>query len=76
MGLEVRMEQSTTYVGIDVSKDCVDVAVRPNGDSWRTPYDEAEVTLLVAKVQDLRPLGVVMETTGGLEVRWSPPWLR
>ena len=62
------MEQSTTYVGIDVSKDVVDVAVRPNGDSWRIPYDEAEVTLLVAKVRDLRPAGVVMEATGGLEV--------
>ena len=62
------MEQSTTYVGIDVSKDGVDVAVRPNGDSWRTPYDEAEVTLLVAKLQDLRPAGIVMEATGGLEV--------
>ena len=62
------MEQSTTYVGIDVSKDGVDVAVRPSGDSWRTPYDEAEVRLLVAKVQDLRPAGVVMEATGGLEV--------
>ena len=62
------MEQSTTYVGIDVSKDGVDVAVRPNGDSWRAPYDEAEVTLLVAKVQELRPAGVVMEATGGLEV--------
>ena len=62
------MEQSTTYVGIDVSKDGVDVAVRPSGDSWRTPYDEAEVTLLVAKVQNLRPAGIVMEATGGLEV--------
>ena len=40
------MQQSTTYVGIDVSKDRVDVAVRPNGDSWRAPYDEAEGTLL------------------------------
>ena len=62
------MEQSTTYVGIDVSKDGVDIAVRPTGHSWRTSYDEAEVVLLVAKLQDMRPAGVVMEATGGLEV--------
>ena len=62
------MEQPTTYVRIDVAKDGVDIAVRPTGDSWHTPYDEAEVTLLVAKLQDLKPAGVVMEATGGLEV--------
>ena len=62
------MEQPTTYVGIDVAKDGVDIAVRPTGDSWHTPYDEAEVALLVAKLQDLKPAGVVMEATGGLEV--------
>ena len=49
------MEQPTTYVGIDVAKDGVDIAVRPTGDSWHTPYDEAEVALLVAKLQDLKP---------------------
>ena len=62
------MEQPTTYVGIDVAKDGVDIAVRPTGHSWHTPYDEAEVALLVAKLQDLKPAGVVMEATGGLEV--------
>ena len=41
------MEQPTTYVGIDVAKDGVDIADRPTGHSWQTPYDEAEVTLLV-----------------------------
>ena len=27
------MEQETTYVGIDVAKDRVDIAVRPTGES-------------------------------------------
>ena len=62
------MEQPTTYVGIDVAKDGVDIADRPTGHSWHTPYNEAEVTLLVAKLQDLKPAGVVMEAMGGLEV--------
>ena len=51
------MEQPTTYVGIDVAKDGVNIAVGPTGHSWHTPYDEAEVPLLVAKLQDLKPLG-------------------
>ena len=49
------MEQPTTYVRINVAKDGVDIAVRPTGHSWHTPYDEAEVALLVAKLQDLKP---------------------
>ena len=62
------MEQTDTYVGIDVAKDRVDIAVRPTGHSWHTPYDEVQVALLVAQLQDLKPAGVVMEATGGLEV--------
>ena len=37
------MEQKLVYVGIDVSKDRVDVAVRPSGQSWVVPYEDAEV---------------------------------
>ena len=62
------MEQTDTYVGIDIAKDRVDIAVRPTGHSWHTPYDEVQVALLVAQLQDLKPAGVVMEATGGLEV--------
>ena len=37
------MEQEGIYVGIDVAKAQVDVAVRPTGDRWEVPHDEAGV---------------------------------
>ena len=35
------MEQESTYVGIDVAKAQVDVAVRPTGQRWAVSYDES-----------------------------------
>ena len=36
---EVLMEQEAIYVGIDVAKAQVDVAVRPTDDRWEVPHD-------------------------------------
>ena len=62
------MSQEPTYVGIDVSKESVDVAVRPTGRSWSVSYDGAGVDGLVAQLIDLKPAGVITESTGGLEL--------
>ena len=62
------MEQEPIYVGIDVSKDRIDVAVRPTGRTWSVSYDEAEVDGLVAELSVLAPEVVVAESTGGLEL--------
>ena len=35
------MKQEETYVGIDVAKDRLDVAIRPEGDIWSVDYDGA-----------------------------------
>ena len=37
------MKQEPTYVGIDVAKARVDVAVRPGGGIWSNDYDEAGI---------------------------------
>ena len=42
------MKQEETYVGIDVAKDRVDVAVRPGGDMWSADYDERGMSELVS----------------------------
>ena len=34
------MEQEPTYVGIDVAKAQVDVALHPTGERWVVSYDE------------------------------------
>ena len=47
------MKREPTYVGIDVAKDRVDVAVRPTGQSWSVSYEEEEVEILVARLQGL-----------------------
>ena len=62
------MERELTYVGIDVSKDRIDVAVRPTGRTWSVSYDEVEVDGLVAELSGLAPEAVIAESTGGLEL--------
>ena len=62
------MEQKQTYVGIDVSKAQVDVAVRPTGQRWVVSYDETGLGELVSQMEDLGPSLVLMEASGGLEL--------
>ena len=62
------MEQEPIFVGIDVSKAQVDVAVRPTGERWVVSYDDAGVGELVSQMVDLDPALVLMESTGGLEL--------
>ncbi len=62
------MEQEATYVGIDVAKTQVEVAVRPTDDRWEVPYDDAGVRQLVSRLKALEPALVLLEATGGLEL--------
>ncbi len=62
------MKQEETYVGIDVAKDRVDVAVRPGGDMWCVDYDEGGISELVSCLQTAEPAAVLLEATGGLEM--------
>jgi transposase len=64
------MTQSTsaTFVGIDVAKAHLDVAVRPGGDVWQAANDAAGIARLVTRLHRLAATLVVLEATGGLEV--------
>ena len=55
------------FVGIDVSKDWFDVAVRPTGEAWRGTQDEEGFTELATRLKQVRPQLVVMEASGGYE---------
>jgi transposase len=55
------------FVGVDVAKAQLDIAVRPTAEAWRTPNQEPEVTALVERLRTLAPTLVVLEATGGLE---------
>ena len=62
------MEQEATYVGIDVAKAKVDVAVRPTDVRWEVPNDEAGARQLVPRLKALEPVMVLLEASGGLEL--------
>src|SRR5205085_180520 len=61
----VEMEQ--IYVGIDVSKDRLDVHVHPIGEAFAVARDGKGLERLVARLQALRPRLVAVEATGGFE---------
>ena len=62
------MEGEPRFVGIDVSKAQLDVAVRPTGQRWVVSYDETGIKELVSQMVDLGPAMVLLEATGGLEL--------
>ena len=62
------MEQEAVYVGIDVAKAQVDVAVRPTGQRWTISNDEPGIRELVSRLRALEPAMVVLEASGGLEL--------
>ena len=62
------MEQHDIHVGIDVAKARVDVAIRPGGDRCEVSNDQAGIVALVAQMQQLNPVALVMEASGGLEL--------
>lgn len=62
------MEQEAIYVGIDVSKAHLDVALRPADDRWEFSNDDTGVRQLVAGLKTLEPTMVLLEASGGLEL--------
>jgi transposase len=54
------------YVGIDVSKDTLEVAVRP-GNGWSMANDETAARELAKRLANFDVELVVMEATGGLQ---------
>ena len=61
------MSAPACFVGIDVSKATLDVAVRPSGEPWHAANDDAGIAALVARLRPLAPALIVLEATGGCE---------
>jgi len=59
---------TATFVGIDVSKDRLDVVVLPEGRHSSAGQTPAEVEALAESLAAHRPSLVVLEATGGLEM--------
>lgn len=59
---------SDLFVGVDVSKAQLDVAIRPSGATFSVKNDETGIAQLVGRLEELKVALVVAEATGGLEV--------
>ena len=62
------MTETSRYVGIDVSQQWLDLAIRPaDGPAERVANDTAGIDVLVTRLEALAPARIVLEATGGLE---------
>ena len=57
------------FVGIDVSKAWLEVAVHEQKEPYRFSNDEAGIASLAKMLKNLKPKLVVLEPTGGSEMR-------
>jgi transposase len=71
------MEQpptSPSFVGIDVSKDRLDVHVRPSGQAFAVTRDGKDLEQLTNDLRALAPALIVLEATGRFEITWPLLW--
>jgi transposase len=54
-------------VGIDVSKEFLDIARSDHSKPWQLPNDPDGITPLVSQLVEIQPACIVIESTGGFE---------
>ena len=62
-----RVAMESIFVGIDVSKDRLDVAMRPAGESFVVERNAKGLDFLCTKLKELSPQLIALEATGGFE---------
>ena len=60
-------ESTKVSVGIDVSKNTLDIAIHETGESWSSPNDSHGCATVAAKLKLLKATSIVLEATGGFE---------
>ena len=58
---------SNVFVGIDVSKDSLDIAILPLKEHWQEVNNDDGISRLLNRLQNLKPELVVLEASGGFE---------
>jgi len=58
---------AAVFVGIDVSKDSLDVHLRPSGEAFKVSRDPEGLDQLVQRLTPLDPALIALEATGGFE---------
>jgi transposase len=59
------MSAPQVFVGIDIAKAQLDMALRPTGERWAVTNDAPGIAALVARLQAAQPTLIVLEATGG-----------
>jgi transposase len=57
------------FVGIDISKDNLDLCIEPDDEVLHLAYDDKGIAQVVDRLTQVAPTLIVMEATGGLEMR-------
>ena len=57
-----------SFIGIDISKNSLDVHILPENVSYSYPYETQKVKALIRKLKKHNPVLIVMEATGGYEI--------
>ena len=65
--MSTRKEQEI-FIGIDVSKVHLDIAIRPTEKSWQVDNTVEGIEKLAEELVQLRPTLIILEATGGYEM--------
>lgn len=60
--------ESEVFVGIDVSKETLEVAISGQEDTWQVANDLIGISQLIDLITPMSPQLIVTEATGGLEI--------
>jgi transposase len=63
------MAEEDIFVGIDVSKMWLDIAVEPRGKTWRSMNSDQGIAKLIKHLAVLESKCIVVEATGGYEAK-------
>src|SRR5580704_18085761 len=63
----VQGREMDVFIGIDVSKDRLDICVRPSGETFAVARDDQGLERLVERLRALSPILIALEATGGYE---------
>jgi transposase len=61
------MSGPACFIGIDVAKATLDLAVRPTGATWQVTNEDRVPSDLMARLRALAPARSVIKATGGYE---------
>jgi transposase len=63
----MNQSKGEVYVGVDVSKAQLDVAIGREGEYWQANNDAIGIRKSVERLQSIQPALIVVESTGGME---------